>query len=105
MWAESASIGWWQVGRAVVRDVIVVGAGIIGATVSKALADQGRDVLTLDDGRPLSGTGPSGGHLKSSWFGGMEKEEWEPAMELLNETWGLIEEEFLLLDPRSKESS
>lgn len=78
------------------QDCIVIGAGIIGATVAKALRGKGRDVLLLDDGRPMSGTKPSGGHLKPSWFSGMKKTEYEPAMQLLDETWGLIIEEFVV---------
>lgn len=77
-----------------VRDAIVVGNGIVGATISAALRLQGLDVLTLDDVRPGAGTPPSGGHLKPSWFGGMKKTEYEPAMELLDKVWGLKTEEF-----------
>ncbi len=77
-----------------VRDAIVVGAGIVGATVACALRKEGMDVLLLDDGRPMSGTKPSGGHLKPSWFSGMPKSEYEPAMELLDQIWGMIPEEF-----------
>jgi len=79
-----------------VKDVIVIGAGIIGATIAKSLQTQGRDVLVIDSNESLAGTKPSGGHLKPSWFGGMSKTEYEPAMELLNETWGLIEEQFTI---------
>lgn len=77
-----------------IKDLIVVGCGIIGATVAKSMVEQGRDVLVLDDQRPIGGTGPSGGHLKPSWFGGMKKTDYEPAMELLDDTWGLEEEQF-----------
>lgn len=77
-------------------DVIVIGCGIIGATVTKALQKQGRTVLTLDSNRPMAGTTPSGGHLKPSWFSGMKKTEYEPAMELLSDTWGMAEEEFTI---------
>jgi glycine/D-amino acid oxidase-like deaminating enzyme len=77
-----------------VKDAIVVGCGIIGATISAALRLKGLDVLTIDDSRPLSGTRPSGGHLKPSWFGGMKRGDYEPAMELLSDVWGLIQEEF-----------
>ena len=73
-----------------VRDAIVVGAGIIGATVSALLRARGLNVLTLDAGLPAAGTPPSGGHLRPEWFGGMKKEEYKPAMELLDEAWGLI---------------
>lgn len=76
------------------RDAIVVGCGIVGATVSLALRKQGLDVLTIDDQRPMAGTVPSGGHLKPSWFSGMKKTEYEPAIELLDDVWGLIEEPF-----------
>lgn len=78
------------------RDIIIVGSGIIGATVSAVLRKQGMDVLTLDDRRLLAGTTPSGGHLKPSWFGGMKKTDYEPAMELLDSTWELLAEEFKL---------
>lgn len=76
------------------RDVIVVGAGIIGTTVSTAFRLNGAEVLTLDDGRPNAGTPPSGGHLKPSWFRDMPKSEYEPAMEMLERCWGLKAEEF-----------
>lgn len=77
-----------------VKDVIVVGAGIIGATIAKAFSDRGLDVVLLDDAREMSGTAPSGGHLKPSWFGDLKKKDYEPAMKLLDETWGLLEEQF-----------
>lgn len=80
-------------------DAIVVGAGIIGATVAKSLIRQGLTVKLIDDGRPNAGTPPSGGHLKPSWFGGMPKTEYEPAMELLNVCWGVKEERFTIRDP------
>lgn len=76
------------------RDCIVIGGGIIGTTVTKALKNVGVDVLLLDDSRPMAGTKPSGGHLKPSWFGGMAKSEYEPALELLDKTWKLHEADF-----------
>jgi glycine/D-amino acid oxidase-like deaminating enzyme len=76
------------------KDAIVVGGGIIGATVALALRKTGREVLLLDDGRPMSGTAPSGGHLKPSWFSGMKKDEYDPAMELLEDIWGMTSENF-----------
>lgn len=76
------------------KDVIVVGAGIVGGTVAEAFRLRGASVLNLDDQRPLSGSRPSGGHLKPSWFGDMKKAAYEPAMQLLADQWGLIEEPF-----------
>ena len=43
-------------------DVIVVGAGIVGAACAHALASTGLDVLVLDDGRPAA-TAAGMGHL------------------------------------------
>jgi glycine/D-amino acid oxidase-like deaminating enzyme len=92
----SNSICSWQRGRFVVRDAIVIGAGIVGATITKTLIAAGRQVLLVDSGREMAGTKPSGGHLKPSWFSGMKKAEYEPAMELLDQTWGLFSESFVI---------
>lgn len=80
-------------------DAVVVGGGIVGATVASALELEGCQVLLLDDGRTGSGTVPSGGHLKPSWFGGLPKAEYEPAMELLDRCWTLHSEEFAVREP------
>jgi glycine/D-amino acid oxidase-like deaminating enzyme len=80
----------------VVKDVIVVGAGIIGATIALALRREGRKVTLLDRGETMAGTIASGGHLKPSWFGSLKKKDYEPAMELLDDVWGLIEEKFAI---------
>lgn len=78
------------------RDAIVIGAGIIGATVARGLLKLGMEVLVLDDRRSLGGTRPSGGHLKPSWFSSMAKDEYTPAMELLEDLWGMSAEDFYL---------
>lgn len=80
-------------------DAIIVGGGIVGGTVSAALRGAGMSVLTLDDARAGAGTPPSGGHLKPSWFGGMPRAEYEPAMELLARVWGMTEERFIIQEP------
>ena len=84
-------------------DVIVVGNGIMGATISAALRQQHMEVLTIDDGREGSGTKPSGGHIKFSWSG-MRPELYAPAFRLLDDLWGLNEEKFLIL-PQNKEDT
>lgn len=76
------------------KDCVVIGAGIIGATIAKSLGTQGRDVLLIDANYKAAGTRPSGGHIRPSWLGGMKKEDYEPALEMLQSTWGLIEEQF-----------
>lgn len=75
---------------------IVVGAGIIGSTSALALREAGLDVLLLDAGKSGCGTKPSGGHLKPSWMGAVPKHDYIPAMDLLDELWGLIKEEFIV---------
>lgn len=85
-------------------DAIVVGGGIIGSTITLALRKSRAKVLLLDDGRPMAGTGPSGGHLKPSWFASMQKEESESAMELLDDVWGLIERKFTIWPKQIQET-
>ena len=69
---------------------------MVGCTVAAAARRAGADVLLLDDARPMPGSRASGGHLKPSWLGGMKKSEYEPAMKLLDEVWGLSSEEFVI---------
>jgi glycine/D-amino acid oxidase-like deaminating enzyme len=62
-----------------VKDVIVIGAGIIGATIAKAFTAKGREVLLMDANLSMPGTAPSGGHMRPQWFGNL-KTGYEPAM-------------------------
>ena len=75
-------------------DCIIVGGGIIGATIAKALDRQNCQTQLIDSNESMAGTKASGGHLKPSWFSGMKKEEYEPAMVTLSECWYLFEETF-----------
>jgi glycine/D-amino acid oxidase-like deaminating enzyme len=75
-------------------DAIVVGAGLFGAVISKALLTEGRSVLTIDDNRPLSGSAPSGSLMKPGWFSGMGKDVTEPSLELLGDIYNLKTIEF-----------
>jgi glycine/D-amino acid oxidase-like deaminating enzyme len=77
------------------HDVIVIGAGIIGATITRALRNAGRYVTLIDDRRPNSGTYASGGHVNPDWVK-MSSDDKTAALTLLDETWGLIKEEYLL---------
>jgi glycine/D-amino acid oxidase-like deaminating enzyme len=84
-----------------VKDVIVIGAGIIGATIAKAFTAKGREVLLMDANLSMPGTAPSGGHMRPQWFGNL-KTGYEPAMGLLDQTWGVIEEEYLVYPAKSR---
>lgn len=68
---------------------IVIGGGIIGTTIAKALEDRGEEVLLLDSASPHSGTRPSGGHFKHSWAGKMPKNVFEDSRETLDRVWGV----------------
>jgi len=72
-------------------EIVVIGAGIVGTTIAKQLSKSGK-VLLIDAGLPDSGSLPSGGHLKQSWFAGLGRDIWEPALECLHTCYDLIEE-------------
>jgi len=55
-------LGYWAVSESRVADVIVIGAGIIGAACAQALARRGLQVLVLDAGLP-GATAAGMGHL------------------------------------------
>ena len=55
-------MGYWAVSESRVADVIVIGAGIIGAACAQALARRGLQVLVLDAGLP-GATAAGMGHL------------------------------------------
>lgn len=92
--------GWW-----IVVDVVVIGKGIIGSTVARALKNQGMKVKILDADKPMAGTPPSGGHCKPEWFKGMSKDDYTPALELLHEVWDVSSEKFSLLGMSGKWST
>lgn len=70
-------------------DIIIVGAGIFGATIARALVAASHLVHVYDDSRPMSGSAPSGCLMKPSWFAGLGKDVHEPALAMLDELYGL----------------
>ena len=83
------------------RECIVVGGGIIGSTIAAHFKSRGIDTELIDSNEPMGGTAPSGGHLKPNWFRGMSKEEYLPAMDILDEHWGLISQDFQIIMPKT----
>ena len=77
-------------------DAMVVGAGIFGATIARALQADGRKVIVFDDARPLSGSAPSGCLMKPSWFSSMGKGVYNPALETLDSLYGVQDLEFVI---------
>lgn len=78
-------------------DVIVVGAGIMGATISEAFKKvQSRDVLVIDDKRSMAGTPPSGGSVTPSKLTGLGDDLVNPVLDTLDSLWGLRKENFVV---------
>lgn len=69
-------------------DALIVGGGLFGATIARALEAEGRAVLVFDDKRPLNGSAPSGSLMKPSWYSGMGKEVYRPAEDMLARVYG-----------------
>ena len=70
-------------------DVIVVGAGIFGQVITKALRAQGRSVIMIDNQREEAGSKPAACIMKPSWFSSMGKDVYEPSLKLLDELYGV----------------
>lgn len=75
-------------------DVIVVGGGIFGRTITKHLHDLGHDVACIDAMKQFSGSWPSACLMKPSWFAGLGKGIYEPALMTLDAAWGLHDLDF-----------
>lgn len=75
-------------------DTIVVGSGIFGQTIAAALRRIGHKVLVVDDAQPLAGSKPSACLMRPSWFSAMGRDKYQPALELLDELFGIEDIEF-----------
>lgn len=70
-------------------DAIIVGAGLFGQITAQALRAQGRSVLVIDSRKPEAGSLASACLMKPSWFSGMGKDVTNPALNLLDDLYGL----------------
>lgn len=78
-------------------DAIVIGAGLFGQIITKALHEQGREVLMLDNQLPGAGSKPAACLMKPSWFSSMGKDKYDPALKLLDELYGIVDLKFDLV--------
>lgn len=75
-------------------DAIVIGAGIFGQVVAQALRVEGRSVCIIDAALPNAGSGPAACLMARSWYSGLGKKVYDPALELLDRLYGVQEIEF-----------
>lgn len=76
-------------------DAIVIGRGILGGSVYRQFASQGRKVLCIDRGEILAGSVASAGHIRpSKKFTGLDNSQYDKCVEHLESLFGLEEEEF-----------
>lgn len=75
----------------------IVGAGVIGATIAKALSEEGIDVSIFDSKKEKAGTPPSGGHISPDWLKDMSPDDYMPGIEMLEQVWGLHDESYRVL--------
>ncbi len=77
-------------------DAIVVGGGLFGQIISKALRIEGRVVLTIDREDLERGSRPAACLMKPSWFSALGKEIYEPSLDLLDRLYGVHDIQFSL---------
>jgi glycine/D-amino acid oxidase-like deaminating enzyme len=71
------------------QDAIVIGQGLFGSVIAQALREQDLNVVTVDDVRPQRGSNPAACLMKPSWFSGLGREIYEPALQLLDDLYGV----------------
>lgn len=69
-------------------DTVVIGGGLFGKVISRALARRGHDVQLIDDHQKMRGSDPAACLMKPSWLSKLGK-ELEPSLLLLDELYGV----------------
>lgn len=76
------------------HDVVIVGGGLFGEIIAKALRQKGRECLIIDRDEKEAGSRPAACLMKPSWYSGLGKDVHVPALTLLDELYGIREVEF-----------
>ena len=76
-------------------DAIIIGGGLFGQVITKALLEQKRIAIMIDNKEPEAGSKPAACIMKPSWFSSLGKTVYEPALELLDRLYGVQDVEFL----------
>lgn len=74
-------------------DTVVVGGGLFGKIISRALARQGQAVQCIDNHNTLRGSDPAACLMKPSWLSKLGK-ELGPCLELLDDLYGVTDIDF-----------
>lgn len=75
-------------------DAVVIGAGIFGSLLTRALRKAGLSTLTVDARHANAGSPPAACLMRPSWFSSMGKANYGPALEKLDELVGVQELKF-----------
>lgn len=75
-------------------DVCVIGAGLFGQIIAAKLRSLSAYVLLLDVGKKGAGSPPAACLMKPGWFAAMGREVYDPALETLDDLYGLRNVEF-----------
>lgn len=70
-------------------DAVVIGAGIFGSVITRALRKAGLSVCTVDAGKANAGSAPAACLMKPSWFTALGKEVYDPALKQLEDLIGI----------------
>jgi len=77
-------------------EIVVIGAGVMGATIAQYLRLKGHQVLILDNEHPESGSKPCGGLIKPSRFTELDNDEFKIVISVLDECFGLYPVKMIL---------
>ena len=75
-------------------DAIIVGGGLFGAIIAKALRADGHEVLVIDRGERYAGSKPAACLMKPSWFSSLGRKVHVPALRLLGDLYDIKNIEF-----------
>lgn len=75
-------------------DTVVVGGGLFGQVIAKALRAQGKHVEVIDAKLQMAGSIPAACLMKPSWFTGLGEEVFKPALAMLDSLYGIQDIEF-----------
>lgn len=75
-------------------DAVVIGAGIFGSLITRALRASGRNVLTVDAKYKNAGSAPAACLMRPGWFSSLGKDVYEPALKKLDELVGVRDLQF-----------